>query len=239
VDSVLGIAREVTERKRVEQLGRDQSFRREAAREEERKYIARELHDELGQLLSALRLEVSVVRLRFGQSNPAIGERTASMLALVDSIIRLQRDLVSSLRPAVLDLGIGPALEWLVGEFTERSGVICRLQLSEALVALDADQTTMVFRIVQESLTNVARHARASRVDVALQRRPDGYLLTVQDDGKGFDLLAARNPKSLGLIGLHERAQMLGGRLDLRSGANAGVTIAVAFPAAIVGRKRA
>ena len=239
VDSVLGIAREVTERKRVEQLGRDQSFRREAAREEERKYIARELHDELGQLLSALRLEVSVVRLRFGQSNPAIGERTASMLALVDSIIRLQRDLVSSLRPAVLDLGIGPALEWLVGEFTERSGVVCRLQLSEALIALDADQTTMVFRIVQESLTNVARHARASRVDVALQRRPDGYLLTVQDDGRGFDLLAARNPKSLGLIGLHERAQMLGGRLDLRSGANAGVTIAVAFPAAIVGRKRA
>ena len=231
VTSVLGIAREVTERKRAEQLVRDFTFRREAAREEERKHIARELHDEFGQILSALRLEVAALRMRFAQESPAVAERAASMLVLVDSVIRVQRDLVSSLRPVVLDMGIGPALEWLVSEFAEHSGVRCELQMSETQLNLDPDQTTMVFRIVQESLTNVARHAQARRVSVTLAQQPGGYALTVQDDGKGFDPGAERNPKSLGLIGLHERAQMLGGRISISSGENAGVCIAVAFPA--------
>ena len=230
--TVLGIARDITARKRVEQLVRDLGFRREAAREEERKYIARELHDELGQILSALRFEVSVVRMRFGPSNPDIAERAASMLTLVDSVIRLQRDLVSSLRPAVLDMGIAAALEWLVGEFSERSGIECNLRLSESQIELDADQTTVVFRIVQESLTNVARHARASRVQVDVERRPDGYLISVRDDGQGFDPQGPRDPKSLGLVGLQERAQMLGGQLEVRGGRGTGATIVVSFPAA-------
>ena len=231
VTSVLGIAREVTERKRAEQLVRDFTFRREAAREEERKHIARELHDEFGQILSALRLEVAALRMRFAQEHPVVAERAARMLVLVDSVIRVQRDLVSSLRPVVLDMGIGPALEWLVSEFAEHSGVSCELQMSETQLDLDADQTTMVFRIVQESLTNVARHAQARRVTVTLAQRLGGYALTVQDDGKGFDPRAERNPKSLGLIGLHERAQMLGGRISISSADNAGVRIAVTFPA--------
>ena len=231
VTSVLAIAREVTERKRAEQLVRDFTFRREAAREEERKHIARELHDEFGQILSALRLEVAALRMRFAQESPAVAERAASMLALVDSVIRVQRDLVSSLRPVVLDMGIGPALEWLVSEFAEHSGVSCELQMSETQLNLDPDQTTMVFRIVQESLTNVARHAQAHRVAVTLAQRPGGYALTIQDDGKGFDPGAERDPTSLGLIGLHERAQMLGGRISISSASNAGVRIAVTFPA--------
>lgn len=230
--TVLAIAREVTERKRVEQLVREMGFRREAAREEERKAIARELHDELGQLLSALRFEVSVLRMRFGAEQPAVAERAASMLSLVDSVIRLQRDLVSSLRPAVLDLGIGAALEWLVSEFRDRSGVDCKLQLSESQIDLDPDQTTVVFRIVQESLTNVARHARAGRVQVTLQRVAGDYVVSVQDNGRGFDPGAARDPKSLGLMGLHERALMLGGELDIRTEPGAGVTVIVRFPAA-------
>jgi PAS domain S-box-containing protein len=231
VTSVLGIAREVTERKRAEQLVRDFTFRREAAREEERKHIARELHDEFGQILSALRLEVAALRMRFARESPDVAERAASMLVLVDSVIRVQRDLVSSLRPVVLDMGIGPALEWLVGEFVEHSGVECELQMSETQLSLDPDQTTMVFRIVQESLTNVARHAQARRASVTLAQRPGGYALTVQDDGKGFDRGGERNPQSLGLIGLHERAQMLGGRISISSGDDAGVCIAVTFPA--------
>jgi len=231
VTSVLAIAREVTERKRAEQLVRDFTFRREAAREEERKHIARELHDEFGQILSALRLEVAALRMRFAQESPAVAERAASMLALVDSVIRVQRDLVSSLRPVVLDMGIGPALEWLVSEFAEHSGISCELQMSETQLNLDPDQTTMVFRIVQESLTNVARHAQARRVAVTLAQRPGGYALTIQDDGKGFDPGAERDPTSLGLIGLHERAQMLGGRISISSASNAGVRIAVTFPA--------
>jgi PAS domain S-box-containing protein len=232
VASVLAVAREVTERKRVEQLLREQGFRREAAREEERKAIARELHDELGQLLSALRFEISVLRMRFGAEQPAVAERAASMLSLVDSVIRLQRDLVSSLRPAVLDLGIGAALEWLVGEFRERNGIDCTLQLSESQVRLDADQTTVVFRIVQESLTNVARHARAKRVQVALRRVDDDYVVSVCDDGLGFDPGGTRHPKSLGLMGLQERAQMLGGTLSIHSAPGAGADVVVTFPAA-------
>jgi PAS domain S-box-containing protein len=231
VGTVLGIAREVTERKRIEQLVRELGFRRETAREEERKYIARELHDELGQLLSALRFEVSVIRMRFGPAEPAIAERAATVLALVDSVIRLQRNLVSSLRPAVLDMGIGAALEWLVGEFSERSGIACTLDMSESQIRLDADQTTMVFRIVQESLTNVARHAQASRVRVMLTRDGAAYCVSVSDDGKGFDARRERDPKSLGLLGLQDRAQMLNGRLEVRSARGAGTTIAVTFPA--------
>jgi len=231
VVSVLGISREVTERKRVEQLVRELGFRREAAREEERKFIARELHDELGQLLSALRFEVSVVRMRFGPGQPGIAERAASILSLVDSVIRLQRDLVSSLRPAVLDMGIGAALEWLVGQFGERSGIDCTLELSESQVELDPNQTTVVFRIVQESLTNVARHAQATRVRVAVTRGESEYRVSVSDDGRGFDPQGDRDRKSLGLIGLQERAQMLNGRLEVHSERGVGTTIVVTFPA--------
>jgi PAS domain S-box-containing protein len=230
--TVLAITREITERKRVEQLVRDLGFRREAAREEERKAIARELHDELGQLLSALRFEISVLRMRFGAEQPAVAERAASMLSLVDSVIRLQRDLVSSLRPAVLDLGIGAALEWLVSEFRERNGIDCTLQLSESQVRLDADQTTVVFRIVQESLTNVARHAGAKHVQVALRRVEGDYVVSVQDDGRGFDPGGARPRKSLGLTGLQERALMLGGTLSIHSRPGAGASVVVRFPAA-------
>jgi signal transduction histidine kinase len=230
--TVLAIAREVTERKRFEQLLRELGFRREAAREDERKAIARELHDELGQLLSALRFEISVLRMRFGAEQPAVAERAASMLSLVDSVIRLQRDLVSSLRPAVLDLGIGAALEWLVGEFRERNGIDCTLQLSESQIHLDADQTTVVFRIVQESLTNVTRHARATHVQVALRRVGDEYMVSVQDDGQGFDPGGARHPKSLGLMGLQERALMLAGTLAILSAPGEGTRVVVTFPAA-------
>jgi PAS domain S-box-containing protein len=231
VVSVLGIACEVTERRHVEQLRRELGFRREAAREEERKAIARELHDELGQLLSALRFEVSLLRMRFGGTDPGIAERAASMLALVDSVIRMQRDLVSSLRPAVLDLGVAAALEWLVGEFRERSSIDCRLQISESQIELDAEQTTVVFRIVQESLTNVARHAKARHVEVAVRRVVAGYQVSIADDGRGFDLGATRDHKSMGLLGLQDRAQMLGGRLEIDSAPGQGCRVRVSFPA--------
>jgi signal transduction histidine kinase len=161
------------------------------------------------------------------------------MLALVDSLIRLQRDLVSSLRPAVLDMGIVAALEWLVGEFSERSGIECELHLSEAQIELDADRTTVVFRIVQESLTNVARHAHASRAQVTVERLSDTYVISVVDDGRGFDPQAPRNPKSLGLVGLQERAQMLGGQLEVRGGrGSGGAAIVVSFPAAARSNER-
>nr|WP_255509269.1 PAS domain-containing sensor histidine kinase [Acidovorax sp. ACV01] len=199
------------------------------AREEERKHIARELHDELGQYLSALRMQISVLRMRFGQDNPAVVEIAESMLTLVDRVIWVVRDLVSSLRPAVLDMGIGSALEWLGDEFTRHTAVACRVSLDEAALEIDADQTIIVFRMIQESLTNITRHAHASRVEIGLVRRRDAYVLSVRDNGRGFDP-AQQKPDSFGLLGLRERAQMLHGHLDIRSSCNAGTSISVTFP---------
>ncbi|MBI5269983.1 MAG: PAS domain-containing protein [Burkholderiales bacterium] len=229
---------DVTARKRadeesraLQQLRRETEFRREAAREEERKHIARELHDELGQHLSALRMELSLMRMRWGPMDAEIADKARAMQGSVDQVIRVVRNLVASLRPAVLDMGIGSALEWLVAEVAASGQVRCQLELQEESVVLDANQTNLVFRLVQESLTNVVRHARAREVRVSLARHGEGYLLMVRDDGVGFDP-TWRSPTSFGLLGMHERAEMLGGVLEIRSSPGEGTRIAVSFPAA-------
>jgi len=229
VTGVLGIARDITERRQAEQTIRELHQRNEAAREEERRHIARELHDELGQYLLAMRLEASLLRMRWGGTDPALREKAESLQTTVDHVIQVVRSLVTSLRPPVLDIGIASALEWLIEEFRGPSGMDCRLHLDESSIALDAQQTVMVFRIVQESLTNVTRHAQASRVDVTLERRGSNFMLLVSDDGRGFDPTFQPH-RSLGLVGVRERAQMLSGQLDIRSSPGAGTTISVAFP---------
>jgi len=207
----------------------DMRFKREEAREDERKHIARELHDELGQHLSAIRLELSFVRMRWGADNPELREKVQSVQESIDGVIGLVRDLVTRLRPVVLDMGIASALEWLVCEFQTSSEVKCELQIDEQVADLDAWQTNTVFRLVQESLTNIGRHAHARNVQVSLQRQPASYVLTVADDGRGFDP-STIEIKSLGIQGMRERAEMLGGRLDLRTHPGDGTTIVVAFP---------
>jgi signal transduction histidine kinase len=219
------------ESRALQELRRETEFRREAAREEERKHIARELHDELGQHLSALRMELSLMRMRWGTVDAEIADKARAMQGSVDQVIRVVRNLVSSLRPAVLDMGIGSALEWLVAEVAASGQLRCRLELQEDSVQLDANQTNLVFRLVQESLTNVVRHARARDVRVSLARHGEGYLLMVRDDGVGFDP-TRRFPTSFGLLGMHERAEMLGGVLEIRSSPGEGTRIAVSFPAA-------
>lgn len=213
----------------IEQLRRELEFRREAAREEERKHIARELHDELGQHLSALRMELSVLRMRWGVTDLEVRDKARSLQASVDQVIAVVRNLVTSLRPAVLDMGIAAALEWLAAEFSASSRVRCTLTVDEAAVSLDSHQTNLVFRLVQESLTNIARHADAREVHVTLQKRNDSHVLLVQDDGQGFNP-RERAPQSFGLMGMRERAEMLGGRLDIRSHRGTGTSIAVKFP---------
>jgi len=207
--------------------------RLEAARDEERHHIARELHDEMGQHLSALRMEVSMLRMRWGELDPALGEKTTAVQAMVDGIIQVTRHLVSGLRPPVLDLGIVAALESLIEDFRASFGRDCHLHMDDACNGLDARQTAMVFRAVQESLTNIRRHARARRVDVTLKRFNDEFVLIVHDDGQGFDPVS-RPTHSLGLVGIQERAQMLGGQLDLRSTPGLGTTLCIAFPASTV-----
>lgn len=205
------------------------SVHREAVQEEERKNIARELHDELGQILTALHMNVSVLRLKFGKDNPPLVEHAKTLTKMVDTMMQFLRRVVSSLRPPALDMGIASALEWLAEEFTLHSGIDCQLTVEEAEITLDETRAVAIFRIVQESLTNVARHAQASQVEIILRKQNAAYFLKVRDNGKGFDPDIPR-PKSFGLAGVRERVFTLGGEVAVFSTAGQGTSLEVHLP---------
>lgn len=235
-DGVLAIGHNITALKEAElrlresrDLLRELSARRETAREEERKRIAREIHDELGQHLTALRMGISVLRFQFGRRNQLLSERVAALMALADKTIQVVRDVATTLRPAALDMGLPAALEWLVAEFGRHTGIPCLLRVPENEPELAEDRATAVFRVVQESLTNVARHSAASQVTVTLECSADGLLLEVTDNGQGFDPLAAgRN--TYGLLSMRERGLMLGGDVAVVSAPGAGTSVRMTLP---------
>jgi signal transduction histidine kinase len=236
VQSVLIIWRDITERKEAEQrlresyeLLRELTSRRETAREEERKRIAREMHDELGQHLTALRMGVSTLRVRFSHDNPDLGQHVQKILLLSDKTMQVLRDVMTSLRPAALDAGIAAALEWLAAEFSQNGQTICRLSVPEETPELAEERAIALFRIVQEALTNVTRHADAHQVFITLEQRGDDCLLEVRDDGRGFDPMTIRK-KSFGLAGMKERVLMLGGALDVASSPGHGTCVKVRVP---------
>src|ERR1035437_10112165 len=205
--------------------------RNERVREDERMHLKRELHDELGQYLLALRLGVSVVDLQFGANNAPLREKTQRLIGIVDSAIKVVRNVVTSLRPAALDLGIVAALEWLVDEYDHFGGtdMRCELHVCEEDIELDDVRATAIFRIVQSSLTNIVRHAHASKVDITLERKDAKYLLEVRDNGRGCDPGISKD-KSLGLVGIRERALALGGEVDIPSAPGQGTSIRVSIP---------
>jgi signal transduction histidine kinase len=236
VQSVLTVWRDITERKEAEhrlresyELLRELGSRRETAREEERKRIARELHDELGQQLTALRMGASTLRMRFAPDNTAVAEDIQKLLGLADRTMQVVRDVVASLRPAVLDAGIVAALEWLSAEFSRNSDVLCHLCVPDEYVPLDEDGSIAVFRIAQEALTNVVRHADARHVFITLEQTDHHCVLDIRDDGKGFDPVASRR-KSFGLAGMKERVLMLGGEIAISSSPGKGTAITVHVP---------
>lgn len=236
VVGALAIGRNITAFKETERrlkesqhLLRELAARNEAVREEERKHLTREIHDELGQYLSALRLGMSVIGLQFGEEKPALGKKIHDMVKLIDAMIKVVRNVVSSLRPAALDMGIVYALEWLADEFRERTGMHCSLNVCEDDLPLEEKRAIQVFRIVQESLTNIGRHADATEVDITLDKSDSHYMLEVRDNGKGFDP-AVRKKKSFGLVGLRERVLMLGGEAEIASAPGQGTAIRVCFP---------
>ena len=234
------LIREVAERKRAENaLVASQEELREvaaigsSAREQEMRRISRELHDELAQTLGTLRIETD--RLREAVADEAVDteaqRRLGAMRLLLDDAVASTRRIASDLRPLVLDdLGLVAALQWLVQAFMQRSGATCELTVEPADLELGEPYATATFRMVQESLTNVARHAHASHVDVHLMRERDRIVLTVRDDGVGFDPAQARKPNSFGLAGLRERAYLVEGQLDIESAPGRGTTIAVRIP---------
>ncbi|MDB5769144.1 MAG: hypothetical protein JWQ61_3958, partial [Collimonas fungivorans] len=227
------VHRLVTRQRLKEQQAQERAYELEASREEERKHLTREIHDELGQHLSALRMGVSVVGLEFGGRNPSLQGKIERMVTLVDATIKVVRNVVSSLRPSALDMGIVSALEWLAQEFTGNTGIPCSLDVCEENIILDDKRATTIFRIAQESLTNISRHAQASRVGISLERKEKHYLLVVRDNGKGFDT-AVQKKKSFGLVGIRERTLMLGGEVEISSGPGVGTTIRVSIPIADV-----
>ena len=235
--SVLAISRNLTEVKqaqlRIEEsrrLIRQLAGRSEAAREDERKHQARELHDGLAQSLLALRMEIGVLGLEFAGALPALAPRVATMRQHVDAMIAAVRTTVASLRPSVLDLGIVPALEWLVDGFIAETAVACEFDTALAQVALSEQDTVALFRIAQEALRNIVRHACASNVYVRFSQADHGYLLEIRDDGIGFDP-AQRKPMSFGLVGIRERVLMFGGSFDLATLPGAGTALRVSIPA--------
>ncbi|WP_169708736.1 PAS domain-containing sensor histidine kinase [Trinickia terrae] len=243
IQSVLTVWHDITAHKEAErrlresyEMLRELTSRRETAREEERTRIARELHDELGQQLTGLRMGVSTLRIVFARDNPALAEHIQKLLAVNDRTIEVLREVVTSLRPTAMDAGIVAALEWLAAEFSRDGGAQCRLLIPEEGIPLDEDRAIALFRIVQEALTNVARHAGASEVVIGLRQAGDDCVLEVRDDGRGFDPDAIRR-NSFGLAGMKERVMMLGGKITVASSRGAGTVINVRVPVRQPGRE--
>ena len=224
------ILRDVTERVRAQdELA---SFAAEAARirEQEKTRVARELHDELAQSLTALKMDAIWLRDNPGAGAADIQDKLADMLGMLDDSVAATRRIAADLRPLMLDdLGLVPAIEWLVQNFRQRHGVACEFEADETL-ELGEPHATAAFRIVQESLANVAKHARASHVKVVVAQEEGELLLSVQDNGSGFDPADPRKPASLGLLGLRERAQMLRGSVTIDSGPGQGTRVQVRLP---------
>lgn len=224
------IVRDVTERVKARQdLAR---FATEASsiREQEKSRVARELHDELAQSLTALKMDVTWLRDHLARDPATAAGKVAGMLVMLDDCVAATRRIAADLRPLVLDdLGLVAAIEWLAQNFTQRHGVSCALDLDESL-ELGEPHATAVFRIVQESLNNVAKHAKARQVWVQVAREGAQVVLQVRDDGCGFDLGGARKPQSLGLTGLRERAQLLQGTVQMSSQPGQGTCVRAQIP---------
>lgn len=236
VVSVLAVGRDISKLRAAErrlansnaQL-RDLSTRRETAREEERKLIAREIHDELGQHLTALRMGISLLRFQFGATTPELTPQVERLMALTDKTIQVVRDVSTSLRPSALNLGLVSGLEWLTTEFVNLTRTPCLLHLPLSPMTLPDAQITAAFRIVQESLTNIARYAQATQVSVTLAPQDGHWLLEVQDNGVGFEPDAVGR-QTLGLAGMRERGLMLGGKVIIFSHPGQGTTVQAFIP---------
>jgi PAS domain S-box-containing protein len=196
----------------------------EAIREEERKHIAMEVHDELGQLLTALKMDVSLLRMHLAAGSAGM-QKAEEMRDLVERTIQIVRNVASHLRPVALNFGLASALEWLAGDFTRHTHIPCHFHTSGSEPSFTDFRATALFRIVQESLTNVARHAGATRVDVTLANTETGIELTVSDNGRGFDMVAAQAGYSYGLQGMAERARLIDAKLLIESEPDCGSVV--------------
>jgi len=195
--------------------------------------VAREIHDQLGQALTAIRLDLSSLLRELPDDQRQASQRASSILRLVDETIQSVRRIATDLRPGMLDeLGLVATVEWAGEDFEARTGIKCRLDLLQDDIAIDPDRATAVFRILQETLTNVTRHAAASEVEARLGKRDNDLTLEVHDNGKGIPEDKLFHGGSLGILGMRERALLLGGELTIRGAPGLGTTVRVQIPEA-------
>jgi PAS domain S-box-containing protein len=230
VNGVCGISTDITAVKKAQDQLRRLSGRIMASQEKERTAIARELHDELGQVLTALRMDAVWMQERLKDSDTKIAERALTMCDLIDKTINDVRSIAIRLRPGVLDdLGLVDALEWLTSDFENRSGITCVFEYKD-VPELDETVSTAAYRICQEAITNVARYAEATRVSVILKTDKNILSLSVRDDGKGFDTSRLAEFEGVGIAGMRERAMLAGGNLEVMSDKGAGCHVLFRVP---------
>ena len=205
--------------------------RLQSVREEERASIAREIHDELGQACTAIKMDLALIGHKITRRQTQLRAKIESSMRLVDDMIVTLRRIASDLRPRTLDdLGLAAALEWQGQEFEKRTGIKCHLVLPQEPLNLDPERSTAIFRIFQESLTNVTRHAQATGVEATLEIAEDQLIFRVHDNGKGFDPEEAKAKKSLGLVGMQERALLLQGEVRIEGIPGSGTTMILRIP---------
>ena len=229
---LIGSMLDITEHTQNEEMLRQLAVHQEVIKEEERKRIAREIHDEMGQNLMALRIDVSMLHARTAVSHPRLHKKVETVLTNIDNTIKSVRAIINNLRPAVLDLGLHASFQWQIQEFRRRTGIDCELfaKSDELDQGLTEEQTTTLFRILQESLTNVARHANAKCVNIALNRKGGQLQMRIADDGVGMYPGDRRKSKSFGLIGIRERISAIGGELMVESTIGQGTVLLISVP---------
>jgi signal transduction histidine kinase len=236
VTGVLSIGRDISTLKATEShlresrtLLRELSARREVEMRLVRKAAAREMHEDYGQRLSVLRMHLSMLHMRYGQPLPELGDRIGESLRLLDETIAHMREIVSFIHPAVLNMSVAPALEWLARDSLSAAGIRYEVRVAEEALELDETSTSLVFHLVQNALSNVVRHARARKVCIVLEPHGAGLRLEVRDDGRGFDLDRARKG-SLGMVAMEDLTHMLQGEIVFLSAPGKGAVIEVCFP---------
>jgi PAS domain S-box-containing protein len=229
---------QIAERHRAEEelLSSREELRALSARllsvqEEERSRIAREIHDELGQALTALKIDLTWVAQRLAPNQEHVKKKTDWMAHLIDTTVQAVRRISTELRPRILDhLGLVAALEWQIREFQDRTGIACMFTKHPEEITVHGERATTVFRICQEALTNVGRHANATRIDLSLTKVGRDLVLEVRDNGTGITKEAVADPKSLGLIGMRERVLPMGGDVTIKGVRGKGTAVTVRIP---------
>jgi signal transduction histidine kinase len=238
IAGIIHLVRDITQRKKWENKLSDSSMKLRSlnahllsVREEERQHIAREIHDELGQSLTALKMDLVFLKKNVPEDKKLVHETVKSMSKVIDKTINMVQRIATELRPKLLDeLGLQAALKWQARKFHDRTGITCKVVCNVAETNINQKLDIPLFRIFQESLTNVCRHARATKVQMRLTEKDGHLLMEARDNGRGITKAEIDSPKSLGLIGIRERVHFLRGKIEINGTPNKGTRMIINIP---------